>query len=159
MKILSRCSRTPVKLPAPFMGLAFFASVTVCSISTLSAQTDSIVSSPASRPISLDAITFRTGRRMQGHSTTGRFAALTLNPLDTADIKLRFPTSFASAPVIVQALDGGNAAFTQELATVSLDATISFQFQASNQPGLYRVLVIANGTASTVQFWVPSQTQ
>jgi hypothetical protein len=147
-----------VKLRPLVTGLAFFASVTLCSISTLPAQTDSLVSSaPAtSPPAASGVITFASGQAIRAHSAAGRFPPVTLNPLETASIKLRFAATLAGAPVIVQPLDGGTVGLTDQSATVALDGTTSFQFQAANQPGLYRVLVIAGGTVSMVQFSVPA---
>jgi hypothetical protein len=143
-----------------FCGLAVFASVNFSSISTLPAQTDSLVSSaPASPPPTpLDVITFASGQTSRSHSTAGRFAPVNLNPLETAAIKLQFATTFAGTPVTVQSLDGGALGLTEQSATVAADGTTSFQFQAADQPGLYRVLVIAGPTASMVQFSVPSPT-
>jgi hypothetical protein len=94
-----------------FCGLAVFASVNFSSISTLPAQTDSLVSSaPASPPPTpLDVITFASGQTSRSHSTAGRFAPVNLNPLETAAIKLQFATTFAGTPVTVQSLDGGAA--------------------------------------------------
>ena len=149
-----------MKFPVSFTGLAFFASVTVSSITTLSAQTDSLVpSAPVSPPPAPSAmITFASGQAIRSHSAAGRFAPLSLNPLDTATIKLQFATTLAGTPVTVQPLDGGSVGLTNQSATVASDGTISFQFQAGAPPGLYRVLVIARGAVSMVQFLVPSST-
>ena len=148
----SRKIRPVKEFSAAFIVLAFFAGVNFCS-----AQTDSLISAATMAPAPSDVITFATGQAIQGHSTAGRFAPVTLNPLATAAIQLQFPTTSASTPVVIQALDGGTVGSTNQSATIGLDGTISFQFQAGKQPGLYRVLVIANGTASMVQFSVPSQ--
>ena len=139
------------KFSAAFTVLALFASVAVCSISTLSAQ------GPSALPAPSDVITFAAGQAIRGHSTAGWFAPVTLNPLETAAIKLQFPPTFTSAPVIVQALDGGALGVSDQSARIAADGTTSFQFQVAAQPGVYRVLVIVNGTASMVQFLVPQQ--
>jgi hypothetical protein len=150
----------PVKTPASFIGLAFFASVIVCSISTLSPQTDSLVpSAPVSPPPAPSAVvTFASGQAIRSHSAGGRFAPVPLNPLDTTAITLQFPTTLAGTPVTVQPLDGGGMGLTNQSAAIASDGTISFQFQAGTPPGLYRVLVIAGATASMVQFSVPPPT-
>ena len=149
----------PVKISASFIGLAFFASVIVCSITTLSAQTDSLVSAPpAALPAPSAVITFASGQANRSHSAAGRFAPLSLNPLDTAVIALQFATTLAGTSVTVQPLDGGSVGLADQSATVASDGTISFQFQAGAAPGLYRVLVIAGGAVSMVQFSVPSPT-
>ena len=83
---------------------------------------------------------------------------MTLNALDTAAIKLQFATALAGTPVIIQALDGGTVTLADPSTTVATDGTTAFQFQVADQPGLYRVLVIAGGTVSMVQFSVPAPT-
>jgi hypothetical protein len=147
-----------VKLRPLVTGLAFFASVTLFSISSLPAQTDSLVSSAPTTapPAPSDVITFASGQTSRNNSSTGRFAPLSLNALDTASIKLQFAATLAGTPVIVQALDGGTLGLTDQSAAVAADGTPSFQFQVAAQPGLYRVLVIAGTTASMVQFSVPA---
>jgi hypothetical protein len=149
-----------VKICASFLGLAFFAGVIVCSISILSAQTDSLVpSAPVSPPPAASAvITFASGQAIRSHSAGGRFTPVTLNPLDTTAIRLQFASTLAGTPVTVQPLDGGSVGLTAQSVTVASDGTISFQFQAGAPPGLYRVLVIAGATVSMVQFSVPSPT-
>jgi hypothetical protein len=142
-----------------FPGLAVFAGAILCSISTLPAQTDSLgFAVPAALPASSAVTTFANGQASRSHSAAGRFAPLSLNPLGTAAIKLKFAATLAGAPVTIQALDGGSVGLTAQSATIASDGTISFQFQAGAPPGLYRVLVIAGGTVSMVQFSVPSPT-
>ncbi len=147
-----------MKLRPLVTGLAFFASVTLFSIPTLPAQTDSLISSvpTTAPPAPSDVITFASGQAIRAHSAAGRFAPLSLNALDTATIKLQFAATLAGTPVTVQALDGGTVGSTDQSAAVAADGTTSFQFQAANQPGLYRVLVIAGTTVSVVQFSVPA---
>jgi len=148
-----------MKFSVSFAGLAFFASVLVCSITTLSAQTDSLVSAaPAALPAPSAVTTFASGQASRSHSAAGQFSPLSLNPLETAAIALQFATTLAGTPVIVQPLDGGSVGLSDQSAAVAADGTTSFQFQAADQPGLYRVLVIAGGTVSMVQFSVSSPT-
>jgi hypothetical protein len=101
-----------------------------------------------------DQITFGDGQEIQEYSIKGKFAPVTLNALETTDVTLQFSTSMTGAPVIAQALDGGQ--LSGESATIDDTGTTSFQFQVSDQPGLYRILVIAEGTVSMVQFEVPN---
>src|SRR5437762_12860351 len=86
-----------VKTCGFFRGLAIFASVIVCSISTLPAQTDSLVSSAptTASPAPSGVITSPSGQTVQTHASTGRFPPVTLNALDTATIKLQFATALA----------------------------------------------------------------
>jgi hypothetical protein len=148
-----------VRFLRSFAELAVFASATVCSIATLSAQTDSLVSAaPTALPAPSHVITFASGQASRSHSAEGRFASVALNPLETAAIKLQFATTLADTPIIVQPLDGGTLGLTDESAAVTADRTISFQLQAGASPRLYRVLVTAGGTVSMVQFSVPLPT-
>jgi hypothetical protein len=101
-----------------------------------------------------DEITFGDGEEIQEYSTKGKFAPVTLEPMGTTDVRLQFSTSLAGAPVIMQALDGGG--LSGESGTIDDTGKTSFQFQVSHYPGLYRVLVIAEGTVSMVQFEVPN---
>lgn len=140
-----------VKFFRSFMGLAFFAGASVGSVLTLCAQTDGTAGA------SSDEITFATDEKIQDYSSAGKFAPVALNPLETTTIKLQFLPELASTPVIAQVLDGGDLGGIDESATIAPDGTTSFQFQVPDQPGLYRVLVIAGQTFSMVQFEVPPQ--
>jgi hypothetical protein len=122
--------------------------VSLILLSNLPAQADP--------PALSDVITFAKGQEIRGRSTAGRFPAVALNRLETASIKLQFAATMAGTPVIIQALDGGELGLAADSAAIALDGTTSFQFQAGHQPGAYRVLVIAAGTVSMVQFEVPN---
>jgi hypothetical protein len=105
---------------------------------------------------------------IQGDDTsTGVFEPVIVDAGTTSNVTVQFPVSLANKQVIVQALDGGallglNGGF----GTVGADGKLSFQFQAANQPGLYRVLVISpdSGDGATaavvalVQFQAPAST-
>jgi hypothetical protein len=121
----------------------------VALLSTLPAQADP--------PALSDVITFANGQGIRGRSTAGRFPPVALNRLETASIKLQFAATMAGTPVIIQALDGGGLGLAADSAAIALDGTTSFQFQVADQPGLYRVLVIAGQAVSMVQFEVPPQ--
>ncbi len=97
-------------------------------------------------------------------STTGTFEPVIVDAGTTSNVTVQFPLSLANKQVIIQPLDGGallgvNGGF----GTIGADGTLSFQFQAANQGGLYRVLVISldsgdGGTAAVValvQFQTP----
>jgi hypothetical protein len=54
-------------------------------------------------------------------------------------------------------MDGGVLGIDGDLVTIGEDGTLSFPFQVSDVPGLYRVLVISNDQpVAQVQFWVPN---
>jgi hypothetical protein len=73
-------------------------------------------------------------------NSTGTFETVTVEPGATSDVKLWFPISFASTSVALQALDGG--ALSNNSATVDQTGMLTFSFQVTNQPGVYRVIVI-----------------
>jgi hypothetical protein len=116
----------------------------------------SILPAQADPPALSNVITFAKGQGIRRHSTAGRFPPVALNRLETASIKLQFAATMAGTPVIIQALDGGGLGLAGDSAAIGLDGTTSFQFQVADQPGLYRILVIAAETVSMVQFEVPN---
>jgi hypothetical protein len=73
-------------------------------------------------------------------STTGKFEPVTVGPIATSDVFLQFPLSLASKAVTVRPLDGGVVQTADS--AVSQDGNLSFSFQVSDRPGLYRVIVI-----------------
>jgi hypothetical protein len=96
------------------------------------------------------------GEEIQEYSTKGMLPPVTVDALGTSDITLQFSTSMAGAPIIVQALDGGQVSGIDGSSAIDDAGKASLQFQVADQPGLYRVLVIAAGTVSMVQFEVPN---
>ncbi len=104
-----------------------------------------------------DQITFEGGEQIQGLSSNGTFESVTLDPFATITVKLQFSTSLAGTSVIVQALDGGALSGIGEPATLDADGAVSFQFQVSDLPGLYRIEATAGGSSvGMVQFEVPN---
>jgi hypothetical protein len=96
------------------------------------------------------------------NSTTGKFQPVAVDSFTTSDVALQFPTSLANKSVIVQALDGGTLGIDGSSATIGADGSLGFSFQVTDQPGVYRVVVIdPNATEDTtpvlgvVQFEVP----
>jgi hypothetical protein len=96
-------------------------------------------------------------------SPTGRFEPVTVAPSATSDVALQFSTSLANKAVLVEALDGGTVGVNGESATIDANGTLSFPFQVTDQPGVYRIIVINpdggdDGTAvvaALVQLEVP----
>ena len=96
-------------------------------------------------------------------SSTGTFEPVIVDAGATSNVTVQFPASLANKQVIIQPLDGGALVGGNGQATVGGDGKLSFQFQAANQSGLYRVLVISpnsgdSGTAAVValvQFQTP----
>jgi hypothetical protein len=96
-------------------------------------------------------------------STTGSFASVTVDAIANSDVKLQFPVSLASKTVAVAALDGGTLTSGGGTSSIGADASLSFSFQVSDQPGVHRVIVIDPNAdedspyiIGVVQFEVPS---
>jgi hypothetical protein len=96
-------------------------------------------------------------------STTGKFEPVTVDPGGTSDVKLHFPTSFANKSVVVQPLDGGTLNINGNSATIDQTGLLIFSFQVTDQPGVYRVIVIDPNAdvdspkiVGMVQFEVPN---
>jgi hypothetical protein len=95
-------------------------------------------------------------------SSTGKFQPVTVDPSATSDVALQFPASLASKPVVVQPLDGGQLGIDGNSAAIDQNGMLSFPFQVTDQPGVYRVLVIdpnadedSLAIVGMVQFEVP----
>jgi hypothetical protein len=106
-----------------------------------------------------DVIQFASSQ-LEDCSTTGEFQAVVVSPLEMITVTLQFDVSLASTPVVVQGLDGGMLGIGSS-ATIDQNGSLIFPFQVSDQPGLYRVSVIADldGVSvpfSLVQFQVPN---
>jgi hypothetical protein len=99
-------------------------------------------------------------------SPTGRFEPVTVGQWTTSDVALQFSTGLANKSVLVEALDGGTLGIQGESATIDANGMLSFPFQVTDQPGVYRVIVINpdggdDGTAlvaALVQLEVPVPT-
>jgi hypothetical protein len=94
-------------------------------------------------------------------STTGKFESVTVDPSASSDVALRFPISMASKTVVVEPLDGGQTG--KNSATIDANGNLAFSFQVSDQPGVYRIIVIDPNAdedspkiVGLVQFEVPS---
>ena len=113
------------------------------------APAQSVESGPSAK------MTFVGQPSFEMQSRKGRFLLAGLRPHETVDIQLQFSTRWANKSIVVQALDGGNLSTQPGNSVIAADATVSFRFQAGDQSGLYRVLVIGGGGSSTLKFWVP----
>jgi len=89
--------------------------------------------------------------RAQG-SSSGYFQLVGLHPSEVIEIALDLPVSLGGAPVPAVPLDGGKI-LPAAKGRRSIGAS-SIRFQAGNQPGLYRVLVMGTESRSLLQFWV-----
>jgi hypothetical protein len=116
-----------------------------------------IAQDPAPLLASSAQITFLNQQIVTVETTSGIFDPVTVSPQDGMTVQLQFPSSAAGTSVVIQVLDGGILGINGNSVTVGDDGTVSFPFQVSDVPGLYRVLAIANDQAvAQVQFWVPN---
>ena len=99
-------------------------------------------------------ISFADATQVCAHSIDGRFRLVGMHLNEVVTVVVQFPAGWATALLAIQALDGGHV-FPQTAQTVIAAGGItSFQFQAGNQPGLYRISMIGAGGSSTLNFWV-----
>jgi len=86
----------------------------------------------------------------------GLFPLVTVQTADSLNIQLLFPLSLANTPLIVSVLDGGAIGEGQDYQTIGNDGTASIQFQIGEAAGFYRVLLLAGGALTTLQFQASS---
>jgi hypothetical protein len=130
-------------LPAIFIWL--------CSYCIATAQ------DPAPLLASSAQITFQNQQVITVASASGEFDPVTVNPLDAMSVQLQFPLTAAGVSVVIQVMDGGVPGIDGSSVIIGGDGTLSFPFQVSDVPGLYRMLVISNDqTVAQVQFWLPN---
>ena len=99
-------------------------------------------------------IVFANSTSVRTHSSRGHFRLTGIRALETVHIRLRFPMAFATTAMTVTPLDGGEVKVPGGHDIIAADGTISLQFKAGDQPGLYRVLLIAGRNQSLLKFWV-----
>lgn len=87
-------------------------------------------------------------------SKDGHFPLTGIRPREMVEIKLQFPLSWASTPLVVQAPDGGNFVGPPKARVIGPDGTATFRFQVADLPGLYRLSIIGGGRSSTLKLWV-----
>ncbi len=162
----------------------FISSVTVVAIAhflftpTIIGQTDSpppeeVVVSPPTipSPISADEATaqleqegppvtiyYADGSAVAVFTKGGITSNVEIHPSETVTIQVAFPAETAGQTVIVQSLDGGSIAVSEDNLTVNSDGIGTLSFTAGTTPGLYRVFVKAGDPSSTIQFWIPIPT-
>ena len=144
-----------MKLFPLLTGLAALASVIFCSAPYASAQVANDPATREKRPIV--AISFANGKSLTTSAEGGLSDLVALQPDEVVNLQLNFPLSAAKLRIVVQSLDGGFASGTEN--TVDADGTLNVTFQASASPGLNRILVVNQGTSSTLRFWVINTTE
>ena len=112
---------------------------------------------PGSLVASSAQITFQNQQVVTVSSASGAFDPVAVNAQDAMDVQLQFPITAAGISTVVQVMDGGVLGIDGSSVVIGEDGTLSFPFQVSDVPGVYRVLVINNDqTIAQVQFWVPN---
>jgi hypothetical protein len=132
-------------LALAFLGIYFYAV-------PLPAQT---TPTPSPAPPRVSAtITFANGASITVRSNSQeKFRLVGILPGETVNIQLQLPPRFVNTPVAVQALDGGIVPVHVPIAT---NGTAALAFHAGVQPGLYRILLTAQGRSTLLQFLVPN---
>lgn len=148
------------------------------SISPIIGQTDStppeevVVSPPTTpSPVSADDATaqseqegppitiyFGDGSAVAAFTKGGVTQNVQIHPGEGVVVQVAFPTEAAGQSVIIQALDGGTLATSEDNVTVNSEGLATFSFTADAKSGLYRVFVKVGDSTSTIQFWIPIPT-
>lgn len=92
--------------------------------------------------------------KTKARGKTGRFELIGIQPLEKVEIDLQFPAALINARLTAHSLDGGKLSLTKKESLIPSDGIVSLHFQPGDQIGLYRVLVRAGGSESTLKFWV-----
>jgi hypothetical protein len=112
---------------------------------------------PAPLLASSAQITFQNQQAVTVASASGVFDQVTVNPQDAMTVQLQFPITAGGTATVIQVMDGGVLGIDGSSVIIGQDGTLSFPFQVSDVPGLYRVLVISNDQIiAQVQFWIPN---
>lgn len=83
------------------------------------------------------------GQIIQDDDTgTGTFQAVAVDPSANSDVALVFPATMASKPISIQSLDGGTVTSNGGAPSIRADQSLSFPFQATDQPGVLWVVAI-----------------
>jgi hypothetical protein len=101
-------------------------------------------------------ITFADGSSLTTSAETGLSELIALDPQETVQILLTFPTSLAGQRAEIQSPDGGTAATAGNAEPIiHADGTVALVFQIGAPPGQYRITAAAGGAVSTIRLWVP----
>ncbi len=82
------------------------------------------------------------------------FDQLGLRPQQAINLTVQFPVEMAGQTILVEPLDGGTATLPEEGLIVSSEGTVSFQFQASEDPGACRIAVHQPDDSNFIHLWV-----
>jgi hypothetical protein len=142
-----------VKLNRCFTGLACFLSVIFASSLAAPPQ-----SHGAPQPIVFRAfaatVDYGSDKIFQPRKHQTDFDLLGLDPGQTVDITVWFPTKLAGQIIIAEPLDGGTIFVPETGLVVGSDGTVVFQFQAGQGPGTCRLAVHQPDDQNLLNFWV-----
>jgi hypothetical protein len=137
--------------PSSFLLKAFVSSIFVWS-STLEAQVPS-GSADLRSPTSV-LINGNSGKSFAARQSKGRFDEVAIVPRQTVSITLSYSPTLAGQIMFAEPLDGGKIILVGRSLTIGADGTLSFNFQAGDIPGVYRVWVHQNDRGAQLYFWV-----
>jgi hypothetical protein len=99
-------------------------------------------------------IGFSNAPAVRSHAANGHFRPAAVYANETVTVRLEYLPAFAGVPIVATALDGGEVAVPRAQAAIDENGVAWIRFRAGQQPGLYRVLVLAGSKHSILEFWV-----
>jgi hypothetical protein len=86
----------------------------------------------------------------------GCFPRIYVEPQATIPVKLSYPDGNPGDSVVVEVEDGGhlNGRQMAEVATLDDQKTVQFQFQTTEQSGIYRIALLNGADTKVLNFWV-----
>jgi hypothetical protein len=98
----------------------------------------------------------RTYKDMRPNQDSRFSRIYNIQPLATVGIEINYPNGNKGDKVVLEVLDGGVLGNGKGVQVISLDGNrnISFYFQVSDSPGLYRVILRKAHDLKTIQLWV-----
>jgi len=90
----------------------------------------------------------------------GNFQQIQMGPKQKVSVQVAFPEGQPGDPVAIEVKDGGQLDGKQMAEVVALDNQddIQFQFQTTDQSGIYRIALRSGADVKVVNFWVGPQT-
>ena len=136
------------------MGLVFFASIFLLIYQAKAQTATSPPNNTTSTGASAVAISTDSGGVLAPPKQDNRFARVGIKPGQVATITLQYPLAMAGQVFQATGLDGGKVIISSDSLTINQSGQLTFEFQAGNAVGHYRVMVYQGDFAQTLQFWV-----
>jgi hypothetical protein len=91
----------------------------------------------------------------------GNFERVNIAPKQKVAVDVSYPEGQAGDPVSVEVEDGGHLNQNQMAEVTALDGqdSIHFQFQPTDQAGIYRIVLRSGADVKVVNFWVGQEPQ